>query len=80
MSIEMPDDILQRAADDPRRLLEETLCALWSQGKLSGGKAAQFLGLSRIEFWDLAGGRGYTWPYTAEDLREDVAALEKLGI
>lgn len=76
MSIEIPE----AALENPRRLLEETLCALWSQGQVSGGKAARFLGLTRVEFWDLAGGRGYAWPYTAEHLDQDVENLKRLGI
>jgi hypothetical protein len=76
MIIEIPDEKMV----DPRRALEDALSSAWSEGKLSGGKAAGFLGISRIEFWDLAGGRGYTWPYRAEDVVREVEALKRLGI
>jgi len=48
------------------------LCTAWSEGKLSGGKAAQILGIGRIAFWDLAGSRKYAWPITVEDVIRDV--------
>lgn len=75
MTIEIPDEKLI----DPRRALEDALCAAWSEGKLSGGKAGKFLGISRPEFWRLAGSRGYTWPYTVEDLEQDIETLKSLG-
>ena len=76
MSITIPDEALE----NPRQLLEEALCSAWSQGKIGGGKAARHLGLTRIEFWDLAGSRGYTWPYSVDDLNRDVETLKRLGI
>ena len=76
MSITIPDE----AAENPRRLVEEMLCALWSKGAISSGKAAEFLGIGRPEFWDLAGRRGYTWPLTVEDLEADLGNLRALGL
>lgn len=75
ITITIPNEALK----DARRLQEEALCSAWSQGEVSGGTAAALLGLSRIEFWDMAGGRGYTWPMTVEDLERDVANLKELG-
>jgi len=75
MSITIPD----AATESPRRLLEETVIALWSAGAISGGKAGRLLGMTRIEFWDFAGKRGATWPYTVEMLEQDVRNLKELG-
>jgi len=76
MTIEIPDEKLI----DPRRALEDALCTAWSEGRLSGGKAAKFLGISRPDFWELAGSRKFPWPYTVEDLEKDVETLKRLGI
>ena len=75
MIIEIPNEKLT----DPRRALEDALCAAWSKGELSGGKAAELLGLSRPEFWQLAGSRRYVWPYTVDDLEQDIETMKKLG-
>lgn len=74
-TFELPDE----AIEDPRRLLEATVCSLWSQGKIGGGRAGKLLGMSRPEFWHFAGSRGYTWPYTVEDLEQDIETMKKLG-
>lgn len=75
MTVTIPDE----AVESPRRLLEETVLSLWSQGCVSGGKAGGMLGMTRLEFWQFAGDRGATWPYTAEDLERDVSRLRKHG-
>lgn len=75
MSITIPDV----ATESPRRLLEETVLALWSAGTISSGKAGGLLGMTRIEFWKFAAGRGAVWPYTVEDLEQDVARMKERG-
>ena len=75
MSITIPDV----ATESPRRLLEETVLALWSGGAISSGKAGRLLGLTRIEFWKFAGERNAAWPYTVEDLEQDVARMRERG-
>ena len=75
MSITIPDV----ARESPRRLLEETVLALWSAGAVSSGKAGRLLGMTCIEFWKFAAGRGAEWPYTVEDLKQDVARMKEHG-
>jgi predicted HTH domain antitoxin len=74
MSITIPDV----ATESPQRLLEETVLALWSAGQISGGKAGRLLGMTRVKFWEFAGERGATWPYTQEMLEQDLRAIEEI--
>ena len=51
----------------------ELACALYAQGVLSGGKAAQLAGMHRLPFGEELGARNIPRPYTEENLRQDLA-------
>ncbi|GAA4399135.1 hypothetical protein GCM10023187_10540 [Nibrella viscosa] len=79
MLLELNDEIITRTglSDDQLRL--ELAVQLYATGKLTMAQARRLTNLHRIAFEEELGQRGL-WPnYTEEDLRQDVATLEKQG-
>lgn len=59
---------------DTRRVLRlELALALYREGKLPPGRAAELAGVGRWEFGDIAKSRGVPTPYTHEMIEEDFA-------
>ena len=62
LSLETPDSVLQGLhlpeGEIPGRLRTELALALYAQGSLSLGKAAELAAMSRIPFGELIGQRG----------------------
>ena len=57
----------------------ETALRLFAEGKVSSGYAARLLGIPRLKFLELLKERGIPFlSYTADDLREDRATVERL--
>jgi predicted HTH domain antitoxin len=59
---------------------ERVILELFQEGKISSGKAAEFLGLSKVQFLDLLSQRNL--PYLDSDLTDlegEVAAAESAG-
>lgn len=64
-----------------RRLLEWLVLSLFTEGRISSGKAARFLNISRIEFLALLRTRGIAYiNYTPDELEEELAAVEEMEI
>lgn len=60
--------------DEMVRLLRlELALAVYRDGKLSPGRAAELAGIGRWEFADIAKSRGVATPYSREMIREDFA-------
>jgi predicted HTH domain antitoxin len=84
VEIELPRNLLA-ALDIPeselgRQAREWVLLELFQEGKISSGKAAEMLGLSKAQFLDLLNQRNL--PYLDADLRNlerEVAAAESAG-
>jgi predicted HTH domain antitoxin len=84
VEIELPQNLLA-ALDIPeselgRQAREWVLLELFQEGKISSGKAAEMLGLSKAQFLDLLNQRNL--PYLDADLRDlerEVAAAESAG-
>ena len=74
LEIKLPDSVQMSDLD-----LKMTLAAkLYEDGTLSGGQAAELVGISKRSFLELLGKYGVSvFGYTAEELREDLARLEK---
>ena len=76
MILEVPDEVVRAIqlpdSEKKRRLELELACALYGQGILSAGRAAQLAEISRMEFWEEAGKRGIPRHYSEEDLRQDL--------
>jgi predicted HTH domain antitoxin len=63
-----------------RRLNEWLVLSLFTDGHISSGKAAQLLGISRIDFLALLRVRGIAFiNFTPEELAEEFSALDALG-
>lgn len=77
--LELPQDILDSARMTVPELKTEIAVFLYSQGRLSIGKAHELAGLSLWEFRQLLGSRHIPAHYDVDDLDEDVATLRELG-
>lgn len=77
VTLEIPDDFahqLQAERDKAEaRLHLELAVALYREGKLPAGRAAEIAGMTRWQFEDLLRQRQVPIPYTVADLEHDVA-------
>ncbi len=75
VSLRIPDSVVQGLrlpeGEIAQRLKTELAIALYSQGVLSLGKAAELAELSRVLFGELVGQRGIPRHYGEEDLAQD---------
>jgi predicted HTH domain antitoxin len=63
-----------------RRVSEWLVFSLFSEGKISSGKAGKLLGISRMEFIKLLQTRGIAFiNFTEDELSEELAAVKKLA-
>lgn len=68
-------------AEIQRRALEWLAVSSFTEGRISSGKAASLLNLSRVEFLDLLRARGVAYVnYSAEELDNEFAAVEALNV
>lgn len=77
ITVDVPVEVLLSThlnAEQFARELRETLAfELFAEGRLSGGKAAQLAGLSRVVFLIKAGERGIDWlAYGQDELRREL--------
>jgi len=76
MTLHIPDSVLQciRIPDGEiaQRLRTELALALYAQGALSLGKAAELAEMNRMLFGELVGQRGIARHYGDGDLAQDV--------
>jgi predicted HTH domain antitoxin len=63
------------------RIAEWLALSLFTEGKVSSGKAAKLLGISRVQFLALLRARGIAYiNYTSDELAEEFEAVEKLKV
>ena len=63
-----------------RRVSEWLVFSLFSEGKISSGKAGKLLGISRLEFIKLLQTRGIAFiNFTEDELNEELEAVKKLA-
>ena len=77
--LEVPKDVLDSARLTIPELKVEMAVYLYSQGRLSIGKARELAGMALWEFRQLLASRRIPPHYDVEDLDEDVATLRELG-
>ena len=77
--IEIPQDILDSARIKLSDLKVELALLLYSQYRLSIGKARELANMSLWEFRQLLGTRKVPAHYDINDLNDDVATLEKMN-
>lgn len=78
-TLEIPQDILDSARLTADEVKVELAVSLYSQGRLSIGKARELAGMSLWEFRQLLASRRVAPHYEAAELDEDVETLRKLG-
>jgi predicted HTH domain antitoxin len=81
VDIPVPEEALDEGAKDRLRhdVLETAVLHLFEGRRISSAEAAKDLGLTRIEFMELARARRVPqYDYTAPDLAADMADLEEI--
>jgi predicted HTH domain antitoxin len=77
MSLNISDSVLQGLripeGEIPQRLRTELAIALYAQGALSLGKAAELAEVNRMTFGEIVGQRGIARHYGDEELAQDVS-------
>jgi predicted HTH domain antitoxin len=67
--------------DIQHRLLEWLVLSLFTEGRISSGKAARLLNITRIEFLTLLRSRGIAYiNYTSDELADEFASVKKLQV
>ena len=68
-------------AEIQRHVREWLAISSFTEGRISSGKAARLLNLSRVEFLDLLRTHGVAYVnYSAEELADEFAAVEALKV
>ena len=84
VNMELPRDVLLAAdileANAPTDIRKHLALYMFKERMLSFGKAAELSGMSKINFMELAGSKGISFNYDADDYFEDVNALKDLAI
>ncbi len=78
-TIEIPQDILDSARLTGPELKKEMAVYLYSQGRLSIGKARELADMSLWEFRQLLASRQVAPHYDTVELEEDVNTLRQMG-
>ena len=77
--LKVPQDILDSARLTISELQVEMAVYLYSQGRLSVGKARELAGMSLWEFRQLLASRRISPHYDEADLDQDLTTLRELG-
>ena len=81
-SVNIPGNLINLGIDQDeiqRRISEWLVFSLFSEGKISSGKAGKLLGISRLEFIKLLKTRGISFVnYTKDEIQEELEAVKKL--
>jgi predicted HTH domain antitoxin len=80
LTVELPESVVQTLGPSSQEaashLMQLAIIELFREGELSGGKAAELLGLSRAEWIDLLARHGVPHTVVSEDdLDHDLKAL-----
>ncbi len=80
--IQLPDALSQYAfskREIQQRFMEWLVISLFVEGRISSGKAASFLNVTRVEFLDLLQSRGIAYiNFTPEELNEEFKSSKAL--
>lgn len=79
MSVVIPDKILEASGLSEEELLQEIVLLLFQQKKISIGTASNLLEMNLLQFQHLIASRDICIHYDVDDLRDDVATLQRLG-
>ncbi len=82
LNVHIPNDLLTLGLSQEeiqRRISEWLVFSLFSEGKISSGKAGKLLGLSRLEFIELLKTRGIAFVnYNEEELKAEIESVRKI--
>jgi predicted HTH domain antitoxin len=83
LNVRVPNSLLNLGLTQEeiqRRVSEWLVFSLFSEGKISSGKAGKLLGISRLEFIKLLQTRGIAFiSFTEDELNEELEAVKKLS-
>lgn len=83
LNVRVPNSLLNLGLTQEeiqRRVSEWLVFSLFSEGKISSGKAGKLLGISRLEFIKLLQTRGIAFiSFTEDELNEELEAVKKLA-
>ena len=83
LNVRVPNSLLSLGLTQEEiqsRVSEWLIFSLFSEGKISSGKAGKLLGISRLEFIKLLQTRGIAFiNFTADELNEELDAVKKLA-
>ena len=79
MSVVIPDRVLKASGLSEEEFLQEVVLMLFQQKKISIGTASNLLDMNLIQFQHLIDSRNIYIHYDIDDLRDDVATLQRLG-
>lgn len=79
MSVVIPDKILEASGLSEEELLQEIVLLLFQQQKISIGTASNLLEMNLLQFQHLIASRDICIHYDVDDLKADVATLQRLG-
>lgn len=78
-SVDIPSNLLNLGIGQDeiqRRISEWLVFSLFSEGKISSGKAGKLLGISRVDFIQLLKTRGIAFiNYSEDELREELQSI-----
>jgi len=82
-SVDIPGNLLNLGIGQDeiqRRISEWLVFSLFSEGKISSGKAGKLLDITRVEFIQLLQTRGIALiNYTEDEIKEELESVEKLS-
>ena len=82
-SVQIPNNLLKLGISQDEiqnRISEWLVFSLFSEGKISSGKAGTLLGISRLDFIQLLKTRGIAFiNYSEDEVKEELEAVKKLN-
>jgi predicted HTH domain antitoxin len=79
IEIEIPDALAEQLSFDAQVGKEMIVLELYRREKISGGKAAELLGISLYDFRGLLDRSGGELKYDVQELEEDIRGIKDLG-
>jgi predicted HTH domain antitoxin len=84
LEIKIPENLLQFGLgreEIQRRVNEWLVLSMFTEERISSGRAARLLDISRVEFLALLRDRGIAYvDYSHDELEEEFAAVEELNV
>lgn len=82
-SVQIPSNLLKLGISQDEiqnRVSEWLVFSLFSEGKISSGKAGKLLGISRLDFIQLLKTRGIAFVnYTTDEIKDELESVKKLS-